>query len=242
MAGVVVCHGSAVVRERLVVTSIGVPALGPVRAASSVDELLSLARRMPPTVVLLDAHLGAPGAIEAIRRLRAVAPSAAIVLLALPDDTVALDRALALGARGFLAPDVGRAELSAVAAHVLASPALPVATGARMASVDVPSQASIAQRSVVDDSRASTAPMRDDANGVPVGTPTSGAIAGVPLTKREIEVLVGMSNGRSNAQIGAELYLSEDTVKTHARRLFRKLGANDRAQAVAIGLRRGLIQ
>ena len=46
----------------------------------------------------------------------------------------------------------------------------------------------------------------------------------------------------SNAQIGAELYLSEDTVKTHARRLFRKLGANDRAQAVAIGLRRGLIQ
>ena len=64
----------------------------------------------------------------------------------------------------------------------------------------------------------------------------------VPLTKREIEVLVGMSNGRSNAQIGAELYLSEDTVKTHARRLFRKLGANDRAQAVAIGLRRGLIQ
>ena len=46
----------------------------------------------------------------------------------------------------------------------------------------------------------------------------------MPLTKREIEVLVGMSNGRSNAQIGAELYLSEDTVKTHARRLFRKLG------------------
>ena len=131
MAGVVVCHGSAVVRERLVVTSIGVPALGPVRAASSVDELLSLARRMPPTVVLLDAHLGAPGAIEAIRRLRAVAPSAAIVLLAIPDDTVALDRALALGARGFLAPDVGRAELRGVAAHVLASPVLPVSAGAR---------------------------------------------------------------------------------------------------------------
>ena len=64
----------------------------------------------------------------------------------------------------------------------------------------------------------------------------------VALTKREIEVLVGMSNGRSNAQIGAELFLSEDTVKTHARRLFRKLGANDRAQAVAIGLRGGLIR
>lgn len=242
MAGVVVCHGSAVVRERLVVTSIGVPALGPVRAAATVDELLSLARRMPPTVVLLDAHLGAPGAIEAIRRLRAVAPSAAIVLLAVPDDTVALDRALALGARGFLAPDVGRAELSAVAAHVLASPALPVPSGARTSTVDVPSQASFAQRSGSGEGRVSSAVPTDAANAAPVAGPTSGAIAGVPLTKREIEVLVGMSNGRSNAQIGAELYLSEDTVKTHARRLFRKLGANDRAQAVAIGLRRGLIQ
>src|SRR3954452_21626244 len=240
MAGVVVCHGSAVVRERLVVTSIGVPALGPVRAAASVDELLSLARRMPPTVVLLDAHLGAPGAIEAIRRLRAVAPSAAIVLLAVPDDTVALDRALALGARGFLAPDVGRAELSAVAAHVLASPVLPVAATPRTAPVDVPSQGVRSElRTPSGGVPVVTAP---DANGAPVGVPTTGAIPGVPLTKREIEVLTGMSHGRSNAQIGAELYLSEDTVKTHARRLFRKLGANDRAQAVAIGLRRGLIR
>jgi two-component system nitrate/nitrite response regulator NarL len=241
MAGVVVCHGSAVVRERLVVTSIGVPALGPVRAASSVDELLSLARRMPPTVVLLDAHLAAPGAIEAIRRLRAVAPAAAIVLLALPDDTVALDRALALGARGFLAPDVGRAELSAVAAHVLASPVLPAPAGPRTPPVDVPSQGGFRgdARAPSEGAPAVAAP---DANGAPVGVPTTGAIPGVPLTKREIEVLTGMSHGRSNAQIGAELYLSEDTVKTHARRLFRKLGANDRAQAVAIGLRRGLIR
>ena len=64
----------------------------------------------------------------------------------------------------------------------------------------------------------------------------------IELTKREVQVLVGMSNGRSNAEIGQELFLSEDTVKTHARRLFRKLGANDRAQAVAIGLRRGIIR
>jgi DNA-binding NarL/FixJ family response regulator len=63
-----------------------------------------------------------------------------------------------------------------------------------------------------------------------------------PLTEREMQVLTGMSRGRSNAEIGKELYLSEDTVKTHARRLFRKLGAADRAQAVAIGFRWGLIR
>ena len=61
------------------------------------------------------------------------------------------------------------------------------------------------------------------------------------LTEREMQVLEGMSRGRSNAEIGRELYLSEDTVKTHARRLFRKLGAADRAHAVALGFRLGLV-
>ena len=64
---------------------------------------------------------------------------------------------------------------------------------------------------------------------------------GVNLTEREMQVLRGMSQGKSNGQIGRELYLSEDTVKTHARRLFRKLGVRDRAQAVAHGFRRGLV-
>ncbi|HQR80415.1 MAG TPA: response regulator transcription factor [Actinomycetota bacterium] len=61
------------------------------------------------------------------------------------------------------------------------------------------------------------------------------------LSERETQVLDGMSRGMSNGEIGRELYLSEDTIKTHARRLFRKLRAADRAQAVAVGLRAGLI-
>jgi DNA-binding NarL/FixJ family response regulator len=62
------------------------------------------------------------------------------------------------------------------------------------------------------------------------------------LSERELQVLGGMSRGQSNAEIGRELYLSEDTVKTHARRLFRKLGAADRAHAVAVGFRWGLVR
>ena len=61
------------------------------------------------------------------------------------------------------------------------------------------------------------------------------------LTERELQVLTGMSQGLSNNQIGRELFLSEDTIKTHARRLYRKLEVNDRAQAVALGFRRGLV-
>ncbi|WP_307802694.1 response regulator transcription factor [Cellulomonas dongxiuzhuiae] len=204
-------------------TSIGVPSLAPVRAAATADELLALARRIAPTVVLLDAHLPGAGPAEAIRRLRAVAPSAAVVLLAGPEDGEALDRALALGARGFLAPDVGRAELAAVAAHVQASPVSSAPPGGAA----VPHPASPLQEGHTTRTDAGVGARQGDVNPV--------------LTKREIEVLVGMSHGRSNAQIGQELFLSEDTVKTHARRLFRKLGASDRAQAVAIGLRRGII-
>jgi len=65
---------------------------------------------------------------------------------------------------------------------------------------------------------------------------------GPELTEREVQVLRGMAAGKSNAQIGRELYLSEDTIKTHARRLFRKMRVNDRAQAVASGFRQGLVR
>lgn len=62
-----------------------------------------------------------------------------------------------------------------------------------------------------------------------------------PPTDRELQILRGMSMGHSNSEIGRELFLSEDTVKTHARRLFQKLGARDRAHAVALGLREYLL-
>lgn len=220
MSGVVVCHGSPVVRERLVVAAQGVPTLSPVRSAASGEELLVLARRHPPTIVLLDAHLPGTGPVEAIRRMRLMNVGAVIVMLAQPGDEIALDRAITLGARGFLAPDVARAELAAVAAHVLATPlpAQPPGRALRPSSVTV----AIAPETIPRVAGDGAAPPE--------------------LTRRELEVLGGMSHGRSNAQIGADLFLSEDTVKTHARRLFRKLGASDRAQAVAIGLRGGLIR
>lgn len=63
----------------------------------------------------------------------------------------------------------------------------------------------------------------------------------VVLTERERQVLDGMARGLSNCQIGAELFLSEDTIKTHARRLFRKMGTHDRAHAVAQGFRWGML-
>ena len=77
---------------------------------------------------------------------------------------------------------------------------------------------------------------------VPVGGQRPVAAGpGQRLTDRELRVLYGMSQGRSNGEIGRELLLSEDSVKSNARRLYHKLGAQDRAHAVAVGLRTGLL-
>lgn len=76
---------------------------------------------------------------------------------------------------------------------------------------------------------------------IPLPGPRSASDQDFSLSKRELEVLRGMSLGKTNGEIGGELRLSEDTVKTHAQRLFRKLSANDRAHAVVQGLRKNLI-
>jgi DNA-binding NarL/FixJ family response regulator len=62
------------------------------------------------------------------------------------------------------------------------------------------------------------------------------------LTPREIDVLRLVARGNANKIIAAELSLTEETVKSHIRNILSKLGANDRTHAVAIGLKRGIIQ
>ncbi len=61
------------------------------------------------------------------------------------------------------------------------------------------------------------------------------------LSTRELQVLEGMAEGHTNAEIGRALWLSEDTVKVHAKKLFAKTGVHDRAAAVAWAFRSGVL-
>ncbi|HEY9502286.1 MAG TPA: response regulator transcription factor [Pyrinomonadaceae bacterium] len=61
------------------------------------------------------------------------------------------------------------------------------------------------------------------------------------LTEREIEVLRAIAEGNRNRDIANQLFISEETVKVHIKHIMEKLNASDRTQAVAIGVRRGII-
>lgn len=62
------------------------------------------------------------------------------------------------------------------------------------------------------------------------------------LTEREVQVLREIAGGNRNRDIADKLFITEETVKVHIKHIMEKLGANDRTQAVAIGVRRGIIQ
>ena len=68
------------------------------------------------------------------------------------------------------------------------------------------------------------------------------AVSRPELSKRELDVLHFIATGRSNKEIGAVLFISELTVKGHVRSILEKLGAKGRSEAIAIAVRRGLIQ
>jgi DNA-binding NarL/FixJ family response regulator len=62
------------------------------------------------------------------------------------------------------------------------------------------------------------------------------------LSKREVEVLQKVAGGNRNSDIAALLFISEETVKGHIKHIMEKLGASDRTEAVAVGIRRGIIR
>jgi two-component system NarL family response regulator len=76
----------------------------------------------------------------------------------------------------------------------------------------------------------------------PLAAKLAERVSGAALSAREVEVLQRMAAGKSNKEIGAELFISEGTVKTHVKSIFTKLDVVSRTEALATATRRGLIQ
>jgi DNA-binding NarL/FixJ family response regulator len=220
------------IRDDIASRLVALPFVGRVEVVGDAQSLLSrLATRMPDVLLVGTQRAVDSGLTVATQALRAH-PNLPVLVLGAPDDAETVRAAVAFGARGYLRWDASAIEMGLGLSRV----------GLR-ADGRIPAQPNPQQQLASVGASASSwngaAPL---AGSQPTTVrSTVRELTPVSLSMREMQVLTGMSQGKSNAQIGRELYLSEDTIKTHARRLFRKLGAKDRAEAVATGFRRGMI-
>ncbi len=232
---VVIADDQALVRGgfRLILKAAGINV-----AAEAADGAQAVAAVLEhrPDVVLMDVRMPVMDGIEATRRILADAdgdsPTRIIILTTFDLDEYVY-AALGAGASGFLLKDV-------TPEHLVAAVQL-VRTG------DALLAPSITRRLV---ERFASAP--DSAGPARLGKPARPAAhspgrrgsAGcdmAQLTPREMEVLGLVARGLSNAEIAAELVLSEATVKTHVARILTKLSLRDRVQAVVLAYETGLV-
>ncbi|MBX7265269.1 response regulator transcription factor [Micromonospora sp. Llam7] len=265
MRTVLVCVRTPLAAQHLTSAAARLGLSGAVRTAVSDPEVMLRLAERPADVVLADTALTRPDSAGFVRRVLARAPQAAVLLLG-AEESEAATATISAGARGLIqGVDHDLTSAVAKALLLLAAPGRPsrnrIADPARdAAAVGGPGRPTPNGRAAGEPAAAWPAvdgaggpamvpaqrgddPADPDAESEPVkpGAPARPDRSTIGLTERELQVLLGMAEGKSNAEIGRELFVSEDTVKTHARRLFRKLGARDRAHAVAAGFRAGLV-
>ena len=227
---VVIADDQALVRGgfRLILKAAGIEVAA---EAADGEQAVAAVLAHRPDVVLMDVRMPVMDGIEATRRILASGDSASggggptrIIILTTFDLDEYVYAALGAGASGFLLKDV-------TPEHLVAAVQL-VRTG------DALLAPSITRRLV---ERFAAEP---DAAGRGTGKPGTAGGPGCDLsalTPREFEVLGFVARGMSNAEIAAELILSEATVKTHVARILTKLALRDRVQAVVLAYETGLI-
>jgi DNA-binding NarL/FixJ family response regulator len=202
---VLVVDDDALVRSALTLMLGGRDDIRVVGEAGDGAEGLRRADELHPDVVLMDIRMPVMNGLEATRALHRTGRPPAVIVLTTFDADDHVVGAVAAGADGFLLKDTPPTEI--VSAIRL------VAAGEAMLS---PS----ATRSLLRQVRA----------GAPADRTAAATARMALLTLREHEVAVCVGRGMSNAEIGAELYLSVPTVKAHVSRLLDKLGATNRVQ------------
>ena len=211
---VVVADDQDLVRTGLVMILGAQPDLEVVGEASDGLAALDLATRLRPDVLLVDIRMPGLDGVEVTRRLAGpdVADPMAVVVITTFDLDEYVLGALRAGARGFLLKDAGP-ELLVQAIHAAADGDALIAP-------------SVTRRLL--------RTFADQAPAVPI-QPVE------PLTVREEEVLALVARGRTNTEIGAELFVGLSTVKTHVASLMAKLGARNRVEIAmwAYNTRRG---
>jgi len=180
-------------------------------------EVIAAVEAVAPDVVLMDVRMPFTDGVQAMLQLRQREGSPPVLALTTFDDDQALAGMLRAGAAGFV--------LKGVPAEDLQRAVRVVAEGGAWLDPAVTARVLAIYRSA-------------PSAAVPAGRGTELDT----LTSRELEVLALIGRGRTNAEIAAELFVSEGTVKTHINHLFTKLRLRDRAAAVVFAFDHGLVK
>jgi DNA-binding NarL/FixJ family response regulator len=183
--------------------------------AESGPEAVRLTAQLKPNVVLMDLKMPGGDGIEATRVIRQECPATQVLILTVYSEPGLFRKAIAAGAVGYVLKDISPENMiRAIRA---------VHQGRTMINTNI-------ARQLLEDLASNgfgTEPVRRGLHG---------------LTDRDLEVLVEVARGLADKEIAAKLFLSESTVKSHLRSIYRRLGLRNRAHAAAWAIEKNLLQ
>lgn len=179
--------------------------------AANGQEAVELCRQQKPAIVLMDVQMPVMNGVEATRRIHAEFPTIPVVMLTMSVDEKDLFEAIKQGARGYILKNISAQQLRERLHEALRG--------------EAPLSGAIAARILAEFNR-----QQDGGTG--------GAFE--PLSEREIQILRLVAEGFSNEEIGARLFLSDNTVKKQLSTVMQKLHLNSRVQAAVYAVRKGL--
>jgi DNA-binding NarL/FixJ family response regulator len=215
MIRVVIADDQDLVREGLRLMIDAESDINVVGEAATGRTAIAAARRFDPDVLLMDVRMPDVDGIEATRQLVVGNTRARILMLTTFDLDEYVYRAMKAGASGFLLKDATREQLVGAIRTVAGGESL---------------LAPAITRRLIEDFCSHPEP----------GGGADAKVAG--LSERELDVVRLLARGLSNAEIAAELFVSEATVKSHVARILAKLGLRDRIQTVVFAYESGLIR
>lgn len=213
MIKVIICDDQAIIRDGLELLLRLEKDIQVVGVAQDGAEAILLAAEKLPNLVLMDLKMPGINGVEATRRIRSQHPDVKVLVLTTYDDDAWLFDAIRSGASGYLLKDTPREKVVEAI------------------------RGTEAGKSYVD-----PAILGKVLDQVAAERMMPSAAITEKLTEREIDVLRLLARGFNNADIAAQLHLSEGTVRNHISSIFTRLGVTDRTQAAIIAIRHGLDQ